>query len=403
MSRGSTSNRSKLGEQLSSTFAIHPLLSEVTPAMATLDAQLAKVRSQLNSQVEATHRAAQLLVAVEDTLQQTDAPPQAYWVALTATLNQLATDADAAKPATEKRKLLEATLYLVALVAPHLEPAQLRQAGADQLLRTLPPLLQSFASQAPALKSLIAIAQYLIASLPVPTLERDREGSRAVYATLLSLTADARPKVRRRAQEAVHAILKSPPPPAVLHPYADESAEWICTKLDEALRAAKRGGKAPAQATTENSPDESRAIALLTFIKNLGPTWPQSVGCPLETLTALTKLTPTPTVHDDAPPAPPVDADSLLATPHPRRPDSALAPLLGLARRSSSSIIDDALGRPRQADPRSADRGETESRRGERTRRKVAGRMGRGSRRGHGRTREVSARATLSRTSERLN
>ncbi|KWU41894.1 putative ribosomal protein [Rhodotorula sp. JG-1b] len=244
--------------------------------MATLDAQLAKVRSQLNSQVEATHRAAQLLVAVEDTLQQTDAPPQAYWVALTATLNQLATDADAAKPATEKRKVLEATLYLVALVAPHLEPAQLRQAGADQLLRTLPPLLQSFASQAPALKSLIAIAQYLIASLPVPTLERDREGSRAVYATLLSLTADARPKVRRRAQEAVHAILKSPPPPAVLHPYADESAEWICTKLDEALRAAKRGGKALAQSTTENSPDESRAIALLTFIKNLGPTWPQS-------------------------------------------------------------------------------------------------------------------------------
>lgn len=71
--------------------------------MATLDAQLAKVRSQLNSQVEATHRAAQLLVAVEDTLQQTDAPAQAYWVALTATLNQLATDPQAAKPATEKR------------------------------------------------------------------------------------------------------------------------------------------------------------------------------------------------------------------------------------------------------------------------------------------------------------
>ncbi|GAA5869257.1 hypothetical protein JCM3774_004186 [Rhodotorula dairenensis] len=243
-----------------------------------MDAQLAKVRSQLNSQVEATNRAAQLLVAVEETLGSTaHHTPQAYWVALTVTLNQLATDPAAAKAGTDKRKLLEATLYLVALVAPHLDPHHLRQ-GADQLLRTLVPLLQSFATQAPALKSLIAIAQHLISALPLPALERDREGSRAVYATLLSLTADARPKVRRRAQEAVHAVLKSPPPPAVAHPYADESAEWVCSKLDESLRAAKRGGKAAATgaASETNSPDESRAIALLTFIKNLGPTWPQA-------------------------------------------------------------------------------------------------------------------------------
>ncbi|GAA5992112.1 hypothetical protein JCM10908_001772 [Rhodotorula pacifica] len=243
--------------------------------MTELTVQLAKVRSQLNTQVEATHRAAQLLVAVEETLQQQDAPAQAYWVALTATLAQLASDPQAAKAATEKRKLLEATLYLVALVAPHLEPAHLRQ---GDILKTLQPLLQSFATQAPALKSLIAIAEHTIAALPAPTLERDRDGARAVYATILSLSADARPKVRRRAQEAVHAVLKSPPPPAVVHPYAQESAEWICSKLDEALRAAKRGGKAPATTTSENSnsPDESRAIALLTFIRNLGPTWPQA-------------------------------------------------------------------------------------------------------------------------------
>lgn len=242
-----------------------------------MQATLDKVRSQLNAQVDATKRAAQLLVAVEETLGDDQRHEQAYWAALTQTLTQLAQDPDAAKPQHEKRKLLEATLYLTALIAPHLDPVTLRQGDHRT---ALPSLLQSFATQAPTLKSLIAIAEATLSSLSATTLEKDREGARAVYATILSLSADARPKVRRRAQEAVAAILSSPPPPASIHPYAIESAEWICSKLDEALRAAKRGGKQAATTTTatENSPDESRAIALLTFIKNLGPTWPQAVS-----------------------------------------------------------------------------------------------------------------------------
>jgi ribosomal RNA-processing protein 12 len=51
--------------------------------------------------------------------------------------------------------------------------------------------------------------------------------------------------------------------------------------LEEAIRGAKRGGKkegANAAKEVETGSDESRAIALLTFVKNMGTAWPQSVS-----------------------------------------------------------------------------------------------------------------------------
>ncbi|GAA5920785.1 hypothetical protein JCM3775_003948 [Rhodotorula graminis] len=241
----------------------------------TLDAQWAKIRAQSGSQVPAIQRPAHLLLAVDDTLGPDQRAPEAYWVALLSTLDQLAADPQAAKPASDKRQLLEATLYLLGLLAPHLDPQALR--AKHHTLKTLQPLLASFAQHAPALKSLVALAQSLLVAAPAQALEKDLDGCRSVYATVLSLSADARPKVRRRAQEAVHAVLASPPPPAAVHPYADETAQWVCAKLDDALRAAKRGGKAAVGAKPdEHGADESRAIALLTFIRNLGTSWPVS-------------------------------------------------------------------------------------------------------------------------------
>ncbi|GAA5995678.1 mRNA-binding protein RRP12 [Rhodotorula paludigena] len=249
--------------------------------MATLDAAWTKIRAQQHSQVPNIQKPALLLVAIEQTLGDQNRSPGAYWVALLSTLTQLAQDPQAATPG-DKRQLLEAALYLAATLVPFLDPPQLR-AKLDTL-HALPPLLASFAAHAPALKSLVALAQHLVVAAPAQTLERDRDGCRAVYATLLSLCADARPKVRRRAQDAVHAVLANPPPPATVHPYALESAVWICDKLDDALRAAKRGGKkdaAHAGAAAEHGADESRAIALLTFVRNLGASWPSSATATL--------------------------------------------------------------------------------------------------------------------------
>ncbi|GAA5902774.1 hypothetical protein JCM6882_004062 [Rhodosporidiobolus microsporus] len=245
-----------------------------------LDAAWAKIRNQATSTVPGILRPAQLLQAVESTLagqSSTQAiAPQAYFVAFLSTLDQLAQDPQAATPNSDKRQLLEADLYLLAVLAPHLDKQTLRT--KLDVLPTLSPLLQSFATHAPALKSLVALAQAFLCAANAHQLEKDLAGCRSVFAVVLSLCADARPKVRRRAQEAVQAVLASPPPPATVHPYAAQSAEWVCGKLDEAVRGAKRGGKkeAGAKGGEEGGNDESRAIALLTFIKNMGVAWPTS-------------------------------------------------------------------------------------------------------------------------------
>ncbi|KDE02759.1 hypothetical protein MVLG_06705 [Microbotryum lychnidis-dioicae p1A1 Lamole] len=263
-----------------------------------------KVRTQTTAGVAAVRRPATLLVAIEATLAPSSqdsaatgsVPPAAYLAALVSTLNQLAGDSEAAKETGEKRQLLEATLYLLSILSPHLEASILRP-QVMTIIPTLPPLFTSFMGHAPAVKSLLAIGQAGLSILSTSVLEKDLH-VRTTYAAILSLCEDARPKVRRRAQEAVQDLLKKPPPPSIVHPYMTESANWILNKLQDAVKGAKRGGKKEANApavqvgqgqkkaqmiakevggieyeASGGAGDESRAIALLTFVRNLGKAW----------------------------------------------------------------------------------------------------------------------------------
>lgn len=279
-------------------------MEDATQSTSTLDLAFSKIRLQQNSQVAAVKRPASLLLAIDATLlaetkhaQVQDIPPQAYFVALLATLNQLVTLPNLAN---DKRELLDATLYLLGLLAPHLPANILKQ--RQSTLTTLAPLFTALQSSAPGIKSLLAISQALLSPLSTTQLERDLPGARTVYAQVLGLCADPRPKVRRRAQEAVQALLRDPPPPAGQHPYSSESANWILSRLEDAVKGAKRGGKAAIggddikadrvkkankevgaqddSAAGGSQTDESRAIALLTFIKNLGSAWDDKVSRP---------------------------------------------------------------------------------------------------------------------------
>lgn len=206
----------------------------------------------------------------------------------------------AGAPPTDKEELLEATLYLLSLLAPHLDEPILR--SQHSLLPLLSPLYTSFATHAPALKSLLAISQSLLASLTLSQLSSSPSSNsssmyRTHFAHILKTCSDSRPKVRRRAQEAVIAILAAVPAPAVKHPWAGTTAGWVVEKLEEAVKGAKRGGRkeaaapvpaagkgkkgekaAPVPVETEQGGDESRAIALLTFVKNLGTAWDDEVS-----------------------------------------------------------------------------------------------------------------------------
>ncbi|KAK4702679.1 ribosomal RNA-processing protein 12, partial [Phenoliferia sp. Uapishka_3] len=242
-----------------------------------------KVRLQANSTIAAVRKPATLLVAIEQTLPP-NSPPSAYLVALTSTLDQV-------KPKQDPT-LHCAVLYLLSLLVPTLE-GQLLQPHAPALLATVDPLFKSYATDAPPLKSLLSIASALLIASPLVALSSGPTAKR-VFTSILLLTVDGRPKVRRKAQEVIADVLASPPAPAMKHPYRQESSAWITEKLDEAVRGAKRSGEG----------DEARAIALLVFVKNLGASWdpastPQlmplvlaslTLSSPHLTLTALTLL-----------------------------------------------------------------------------------------------------------------
>lgn len=352
-------------------------------------------------------RPAVLLTAIDATLQSdikpddeaATIPPAAYLVALLSTLSQLASTPAAAK-AGDKRELLEATLYLLSLLTPHLDQPLLRT--KLPVLATLAPLYPSFATHAPALKSLIAISQSILSALSQVQLEKDLP-ARTVFAHVLSLAGDARPKVRRRAQEAVGALLASPPPPATAHPYGTETAGWILDRLEDAVKGAKRGGKKEQAAPAKQSKgaaaaaaaaaavggeeaggsDESRAIALLTFIKNLGTAWSDEVRwhCSAVHFPSLTHVSFA--EHPRSPTYPSLDPHTFFASSHPRRSHSPLSPLFGCPLRRL------ALG---QLGARNARRPHRIQAQGWRWRRKreAHGGLGRRCWRGHGGVRKVS-------------
>ncbi|GAA93902.1 uncharacterized protein L969DRAFT_57619 [Mixia osmundae IAM 14324] len=234
----------------------------------SLEQSLDKVRLQTTSQVPAQKKPAIVLEAIEQTLSAASpsAGPSrpsetAYYVALTGTLQKLL-----AEQSTSDEEHKAAVLYLLALIVPHLPRATL-QSNAFVLLSLLS---QIKLDDAPIIKSTLTIVQSLYASLSLQQLSQ--AASVQYFARLLPILIDQRPKVRRKAQETVTTIIKSPPPPSVTHPYGDRVADWALSALEGHIRAQKGKGKNK----DANKESDARCIALLVFIKHLGGSWPTS-------------------------------------------------------------------------------------------------------------------------------
>ena len=70
-------------------------------------------------------------------------------------------------------------------------------------------------------------------------LPQSQSSPRGAVGGLLALAVDHRPKVRRRAQDALSNILKHPPPsPSLDHPVADMCAETALRSLETAAEEA---------------------------------------------------------------------------------------------------------------------------------------------------------------------
>jgi ribosomal RNA-processing protein 12 len=214
-----------------------------------------------------------IVSAVEDTLrdQHAEFTPTAYFAALLALLSQ-----SVGSKGTINKDLATSVVYLLDLTAPHVPPALLRS-KFSQILTNLVPVLTSSEAEAPLLRpSIGCLGTLLIAQDNAAwALPHTQISPRRALAGLLSLAADHRPKVRKRAQEAIVTVLKSPPPsPSLDHPAADMCAETALRGLASKAAATAKGTENRHQQDGLHESGLIHSLHLVKIIATASGGWP---------------------------------------------------------------------------------------------------------------------------------
>ncbi|KZO92603.1 NUC173-domain-containing protein [Calocera viscosa TUFC12733] len=239
-----------------------------------LQEELEKIRPHVTSALANQKAPALLLGAIEDTLKEQTAnlTPVAYFAALLSTLEQqIKKERAEGSLSLGEGDVLPAVLYLLALVVTQVSSAVLRT-QTQIALGILAPLLRPLTNSAPALRSILGIYQAWLPHLESSQLYTPLV--RQSFATITEYTLDPRPKVRKKAQDVIQAVLASPPPPSITHPYAVDVADYILQQLDEvvgrsgAVRAKEKGKGGKANVGVEVG------IWSCAFVKSIAPHWP---------------------------------------------------------------------------------------------------------------------------------
>ena len=216
-----------------------------------------------------------VLSAVEDTLrdQNSEFTPTAYFAALLSLLSQYISPSKG----IVNKEVASAVVYLLDLVTPHV-PAPLLRSKFSQILTSLAPALTHPEAEAPLLRSSIGCLESLliIQDAQAWALPQTQISPRRAVAGLLTIAVDHRPKVRKRAQDALSKILKNPPPsPSLDHPAADMCAEAALRTLKDIADAADKSKKHKSQREGQhNEPGLIHALQLIKTIATASGGWP---------------------------------------------------------------------------------------------------------------------------------
>jgi ribosomal RNA-processing protein 12 len=215
-----------------------------------------------------------LLSAIEDTLRQQNSEftPTAYFAALLSLLGRQITAEGIASKDTAT-----ATIYLLDLVTPNV-PAPLLRSKFTEILTSLAPALTHKDADAPLIRSSIGCLESLLVVQDSRAWElpQSQISPRRAVAGLLQISVDTRPKVRKRAQEALAKVLANPPPsPSLDHPAADMCAETALKMLHDIAEVAAKSRKHKANKEPLNKdPDLIHALQLIKTIATSSGGWP---------------------------------------------------------------------------------------------------------------------------------
>ena len=222
-----------------------------------------------------------VLSSIEETLreQNTKFTPTAYFAALLALLRQSVSNTSGENVS----ELAVSTVYLLDIVSPYVPTALLRS-QFNQIISILSPLISSTEAGAPLVKSSIGCLESLLLAQDATTwaLPQNQSGPRKAVLQLLALAVDARPKIRKRSQEALAKVLQHRPQlPASDHPVADLCAVFALSAVTTAVEGNNRRGKNKNRLDADNSADVIHNLQLVKTIATAARGWPSKKIEPL--------------------------------------------------------------------------------------------------------------------------
>ncbi|KXX81224.1 Ribosomal RNA-processing protein 12 [Madurella mycetomatis] len=230
-------------------------------ASPSLKEKLDKIRSP---NLQNQKQTAGILEGVESAFKErnTEATPTAYFAALLSLL--------------DNKALAQPVVYLLDVVTPF-TPEPLLRARFTQILTLLAPVLSQPDADAPLIRSSIGCLESLLLAQDAAAWEMSaaQVGPRRAVGGLLSLALDPRPKVRKKAQEALRKILKNPPPsPSLDHPAAAMCAETAMMSLEALAEKAVQSRKEKKGSEAVHDPELIHALQLVKTVASASGGWP---------------------------------------------------------------------------------------------------------------------------------
>jgi len=194
----------------------------------------------------------------------------AYFSALLSLLNQFIQPGKG----IVNKDVATAVVYLLDLVTPSV-PAPLLRSKFSEIFTKLSQISVQPDAEAPILRAATGCWETLLVAQDGQMWAQTQAeiSPRKAVTGLLSIALDHRPKVRKRAQEAISKILKNPPPsPALDHPAADLCAESALMTLKAVIEANKKVKKHKDHHA--HTPNSLHALQLVKTVATASGGWP---------------------------------------------------------------------------------------------------------------------------------
>ncbi|CAK7897805.1 ribosomal RNA-processing protein 12 [[Candida] anglica] len=241
-----------------------------------MEDKLAKIRTQVNSKLDNQKNLALILSAVEENIeeQKNEKTPVAYFVSFLSLMDQCVGGDEIVDAG-----LATSAAYFLDLVFPFTPQPLLRSRFADILTKLAPPLTSSEA-EAPLVRSTIGALETLLLAQDHHqwTSNNASVSPRRALVGLLELSFDPRPKVRRRAQDAVKSLLSNPPAsPSPVHVAAPLCGELALNRLVQLMKTRGAANK------KEKANTNTQIIHCLQLVASITASnaWPQPLIGPL--------------------------------------------------------------------------------------------------------------------------